>query len=83
MFDPDEIVAEPTLLKDLDADIKEESATLGPVEKVGFQTQPRSLAFRAPNKTNLTSLFLPFTDTNMISRQSKGVTRLKVLAETC
>ena len=34
LFDPDEIIAEPTLLKDLDADIKEESATLGPVEKV-------------------------------------------------
>ena len=35
LFHPDEIIAEPTLLKDLGADIKEESATLGPVDKVG------------------------------------------------
>lgn len=34
LFHPDEIIADPSLLKDLDADIKEESATLGPVDKV-------------------------------------------------
>lgn len=34
LFHPDEFIADPTLLKDLDADIKEESATLGPLDKV-------------------------------------------------
>jgi len=34
LFHPDEILAEPTLLKDLGSDIKEESAKIGPVDKV-------------------------------------------------
>jgi hypothetical protein len=34
LFHPDEIIAEPTLLKDLGSDVKEESARIGPVDKV-------------------------------------------------